>query len=152
MLLLATSMNGLSPSQRYFIFHNYYKEDEDIKLSDFLTDVSFNQNINFTEYDNTIKKSYFSSPESLAKYLKNECKKNHNFHIKNYFYSFSSLLSAYYFSVLYFIENNIPIKICKNCGIDEETSIFYHGVQQVKPKWKFVGSHTARRSFATMCQ
>jgi len=40
-------------------------------------------------------------------------------------------------------------QICKNCGIDEETSIFYHGVQQVKPKWKFVGSHTARRSFAT---
>ena len=25
-------------------------------------------------------------------------------------------MSAYYFCVLYFIENNIPIKICKNCG------------------------------------
>ena len=39
--------------------------------------------------------------------------------------------------------------ICKKCGIDEEVSIFYHGKQQVEPKWKFIGSHTARRSFAT---
>ena len=39
--------------------------------------------------------------------------------------------------------------ICKKCGIDEEISIFYHGKQQVEPKWKFIGSHTARRSFAT---
>lgn len=39
--------------------------------------------------------------------------------------------------------------ICKSVGICEETSIFYHGKQKVCPKWKFVGSHTARRSFAT---
>jgi len=40
-------------------------------------------------------------------------------------------------------------KICQKCGIDEEVNIFYHGKQMSKPKWKFVGSHTARRSFAT---
>ena len=141
-------LNGLSPSQRYYIFHNYYKEDEDIKLSDFLTDVSFNQNINFTEYDNSIKESYFSSPESLAKYLKNECKKNHNFHIKNYFYSFNSLLSVYYFSVLYFIENNIPIKICKNCGKyfvpeNRNSSIYCNRIYKDKKTCKEIGANIA---------
>ena len=141
-------LNGLSPSQRYYIFHNYYKEDEDIKLSDFLTDVSFNQNINFTEYDNSIKESYFSSPESLAKYLKNKCKKNHNFHIKNYFYSFNSLLSAYYFSVLYFIENNIPIKICKNCGKyfipeNRNSSIYCNRIYKDKKTCKEIGANIA---------
>lgn len=39
--------------------------------------------------------------------------------------------------------------ICKRVGICEEISIFYHGRQQTGPKWKYVGSHTARRSFAT---
>lgn len=39
--------------------------------------------------------------------------------------------------------------ICKRVGINDETSIFYHGTQRKEPKWKFVGSHTARRSFAT---
>ena len=141
-------LNGLSPSQRYYIFHNYYKEDEDIKLSDFLTDVSFNQNINFTKYDNSIKESYFSSPESLAKYLKNECKKNHNFHIKNYFYSFNSLLSAYYFSVLYLIENNIPIKICKNCGKyfvpeNRNSSIYCNRIYKDKKTCKEIGANIA---------
>ena len=40
-------------------------------------------------------------------------------------------------------------KICESCGICEEMNIFYHGEQRSEPKWKFVGSHTARRSFAT---
>ena len=141
-------LNGLSPSQRYYIFHNYYKEDEDIKLSDFLTDVSFNQNINFTKYDNSIKKSKYNSPESLAKYIKNECKKNHNFHIKNYLYSFNSILSAYYFCVLYFIENNIPIKICKNCGKyfipeNRNSSIYCNRIYKDNKTCKEIGANIA---------
>lgn len=109
-------LNGLTPSQRYYIFIHSYQTDEYMGLFNYLTDASFNQDFDFLEYDKSIKKSNFDSPESLAKYIKNECKKNHNFHIKNYLYSFNSLMSAYYFCVLHFIENNVPIKICKNCG------------------------------------
>ena len=141
-------LNGLSPSQRYYIFLHSYKADEDFKLSDFLTDVSFDQEINFTEYESSIKKSKFNSPESLAKYIKNECKKNHNFHIKNYLYSFSSLLSAYYFCVLHFIENNIPIKICKNCGKyfipeNRNSSIYCNRIYKDKKTCKEIGANIA---------
>lgn len=47
------------------------------------------------------------------------------------------------------IYNRTIKRICRKCGIDEEMNIFYRGKQIMKPKWKFVGSHTARRSFAT---
>ena len=69
-------------------------------LFKYLTDVSFSQEFDFSEYDKSIKESNFNSPESLSKYIKNECKKNKNFQIKNYMYSFSSLLIAYYFFIL----------------------------------------------------
>lgn len=39
--------------------------------------------------------------------------------------------------------------ICKRVGIDGEVSMYYHGRQQKRPKYEFVGSHTARRSFCT---
>ena len=141
-------LNGLSPSQRYYIFLHSYETDEDFNLSDFLTDVSFDQEINFTEYENSIKKSKFNSPESLAKYIKNECKKNHNFHIKNYLYSFNSILSAYYFCVLYFIENNIPIKICKNCGKyfipeNRNSSIYCNRIYKDNKTCKEIGANIA---------
>lgn len=45
--------------------------------------------------------------------------------------------------------NRIIKRICRACGINETTNIFYHGEQRTEPKWKFVGSHTGRRSFAT---
>jgi hypothetical protein len=109
-------LNGLTPSQRYYIFIHSYQSDKYMSLFKYLSDVSFNQDFDFSEYDKSIKNFHFNSPEALAKYIKNEYKKNHNFHIKNYLYSFNSLMSVYYFCVLYFIENNIPIKICKNCG------------------------------------
>lgn len=109
-------LNGLTPSQRYYIFLHSPNSDEYTELFNYLNDVSFSQSFDYLEYDKTIKESNFKSSESLAKYIKSECKKNHNFHIKNYLYSFNSLMSAYYFCVLHFIENNIPIKICKNCG------------------------------------
>lgn len=141
-------LNGLSPSQRYYIFLHSYKTDEDFNLFDFLDDVSFSQEINFMEYDKSIKKSKFNSPESLAKYIKNEFKKNRNFHIKNYLYSFNSILSAYYFCILYFIENNIPIKICKNCGKyfvpeNRNSSIYCNRIYKDKKTCKEIGANIA---------
>lgn len=40
-------------------------------------------------------------------------------------------------------------RICKIVGIDKETRIFYHGKMQTRPKYGFVGTHTARRSFCS---
>lgn len=45
--------------------------------------------------------------------------------------------------------NRIIKRICKNCGINDQVKLFYHGEVQVRPKYELVGSHTARRSFAT---
>lgn len=39
--------------------------------------------------------------------------------------------------------------ICKRLGIAKEITLYKAGKSQTKPKWKFIGSHTARRSFAT---
>ncbi len=141
-------LNGLTPSQRYYIFIHSYHLDEYMGLFKYLTDLSFNQDFNFLEYDKSIKKFNFDSPEALAKYIKNECKKNHNFHIKNYLYSFNSLMSVYYFCVLYFIENNIPIKICKNCGkyfIPENriSSIYCNRIYKDKKTCKEIGANNA---------
>lgn len=40
--------------------------------------------------------------------------------------------------------------ICRICGINDEMEIFCHGKWNKGPKWQFVSSHTARRSFVTM--
>lgn len=141
-------LNGLTPTQRYYIYVHSYKEDSYMELFKYLTDVSFSQEFDFSEYDKSIKKSSFNSPEGLAKYIKNECKKNQNFLIKNYMYSFSSLLSAYYFCVLYFVENNIPIKICKNCSkyfIPENrvSSVYCNRIFENNKTCKEVGANTA---------
>ena len=39
--------------------------------------------------------------------------------------------------------------ICKRLGIAKEITLYKAGKSQTKPKWEFIGSHTARRSFAT---
>lgn len=39
--------------------------------------------------------------------------------------------------------------ICRKCGIDEMITIFRRGKESTLPKWKFISSHTARRSAAT---
>jgi len=39
--------------------------------------------------------------------------------------------------------------ICEKVGIDEQTKVFRKGRYETGPKWMFVASHTARRSFAT---
>ena len=141
-------LNGLTPTQRYYIYVHSYKEDSYMELFKYLTDVSFSQEFDFSEYDKSIKESNFNSPESLSKYIKNECKKNKNFQIKNYMYSFSSLLSAYYFCVLYFVENNIPIKICKNCSkyfIPENrvSSVYCNRIFENNKTCKEVGANNA---------
>ena len=141
-------LNGLTPTQRYYIYVHSYKEDSYMDLFKYLTDVSFSQEFDFSEYDKSIKESNFNSPESLSKYIKNECKKNKNFQIKNYMYSFSSLLSAYYFCVLYFVENNVPIKICKNCSkyfIPENrvSSVYCNRIFENNKTCKEVGANNA---------
>lgn len=40
-------------------------------------------------------------------------------------------------------------RMCRVCGIDQRTTLYRRGEQQSGPKYKFVTSHTARRSFAT---
>ena len=47
------------------------------------------------------------------------------------------------------VYNRIIKRICKNCGIDEEIKLFYHGKVQIRKKYELIGSHTARRSGAT---
>ena len=45
---------------------------------------------------------------------------------------------------------NIVIrKICKDCKIDSICTLRRRGKEETGPKWQFVSSHTARRSFAT---
>lgn len=45
--------------------------------------------------------------------------------------------------------NRIIKRICKNCGIDDEVKLFYHGRMQMRKKYELIGSHTALRSGAT---
>ena len=47
------------------------------------------------------------------------------------------------------VANRTIQRICKNVGICEEVQIFYHGKMEKRPKYEFVGSHTARRSFCS---
>lgn len=47
------------------------------------------------------------------------------------------------------VANKTIQRICRDVGITEEVQIFYHGKMQKKPKYMFVGSHTARRSFCS---
>ena len=46
--------------------------------------------------------------------------------------------------------NRILKRVCKECGITDKVKIFYHGSMVYKEKYKLVGQHTARRSFASM--
>ena len=46
-------------------------------------------------------------------------------------------------------KNRIIKRIAKYAGIDEEVTLFYHGKLQTRPKYEFIGFHTARRSFCS---
>jgi len=39
--------------------------------------------------------------------------------------------------------------ICRKVGINEPVTLYQRGKRQTLPKWRFVATHTARRSFAT---
>lgn len=41
-------------------------------------------------------------------------------------------------------------RVAHKCGIDQPTTIFYHGSMQTRPKYEFLGTHTARRTFASI--
>ena len=45
--------------------------------------------------------------------------------------------------------NRILKRICRKVGIDTEVSLYTNGKFMVGPKWQFIASHCARRSFAT---
>jgi len=47
------------------------------------------------------------------------------------------------------VVNRTLKSICKRLGIAKEITLYKAGKSQTKPKWHFIGSHTARRSFAT---
>lgn len=45
--------------------------------------------------------------------------------------------------------NDIIRRICQKCDIDEPIKLYQRGKAEVKPKWEYVSSHTARRSGVT---
>lgn len=45
--------------------------------------------------------------------------------------------------------NNIIRRICAKSGITDEIQLYQRGKYQVKPKYEYLASHSARRSFAT---
>jgi len=45
--------------------------------------------------------------------------------------------------------NHTLRRICRECRIDTPCTIRHRGISETKPKYEFVSSHTARRSFAT---
>ena len=45
--------------------------------------------------------------------------------------------------------NNIIRRICAKSGITEEIQLYQKGKYQIKPKYEFITSHCARRSFST---
>lgn len=45
--------------------------------------------------------------------------------------------------------NNIIRRICAKSGITDEIQLYQKGKYQVKPKYEYLASHSARRSFAT---
>lgn len=41
-------------------------------------------------------------------------------------------------------------RVARLCGISQPVTIFYHGSMQTRPKYEFLGTHTARRTFASI--
>ena len=48
------------------------------------------------------------------------------------------------------VKNEVVKRVCKKCGIDEMTTLFYHGKMVTDKKYRFCAFHTARRSFASI--
>lgn len=47
-------------------------------------------------------------------------------------------------------KNRVLKRVAKKCGITQQIQLFYRGVMQSKPKYEYIGSHTARRTFASI--
>lgn len=110
-------LNGLTPSQRYFVFLNTDKSSTKKNIFSYTHNISVLYDIDFKENEklNVDSKKEYSINE-LVSLIKKKDKKSHNYKAACHFYTFENLSSACYFTILYFIENNIPIKKCKNCG------------------------------------
>lgn len=46
-------------------------------------------------------------------------------------------------------KNRVLQRICRNCGIDSECKVFVRGRSVTAPKWRLIGFHSLRRTFAT---
>lgn len=47
--------------------------------------------------------------------------------------------------------NEMARTLAQRADINNEVSVFEHGEEMTGPKWKFIKSHTARRTFCTIC-
>ena len=141
-------LQGLTPSQRYFIYINTYLRNNKQNLFSYLKNVSMSYNIDFSQYKTSLKINSNTTAENLAKQIKKADKRNHNYHVNTFSYNFSSLLSAYYFCLLYFIENNIPIKKCQNCNKyfipeNRNSSIYCNRIFEKDKTCKEIGANIA---------
>lgn len=137
----------LTPSQRYFIFLQNISDEERLRIFSYISSVEMTHDFDFSALD-SFQKLKSCNAEEMAKIIKKEDKKNHNYNLTNYFYSFSSLISAYYFCLFHFIENNIPIKKCKNCEKyfipeNRNSSIYCNRIFENKKTCKEIGANNA---------
>jgi len=142
-------LNGLSPSQRFFIYNvTNTKTSNNLIMESYLKHIGLSYSLDFSEYKDSIKSRDNLNSEKIAKELKVK-EKNSNQHFnKTFSYSFPCLLSAYYFSLIYFIDNNIPIKLCKNCGNyfipeNRNSSVYCNRIYQDKKTCKEIGANNA---------
>lgn len=140
-------LNDLSPAQRLFI-HNVKRTTQEKMMYSYLDTISLSYTLNFPEFSKTIASYSELEPDKIAKELKKNSKKANQPLIKTFFYSFPCILSAYYFSFVYFVENNIPIKICKNCGKyfipeNRSSSVYCNRLYKDKKTCKEIGANIA---------
>ena len=142
-------LKDLSPSQRFFIYNiSNNNTSDDLIMQSYLQHIGLSYSLDFSEYKDSIKSNNNLTAEKVAKELKRMEKNNHKRINKTFSYSFPCLLSAYYFSLIYFIDNNIPIKICKNCGKyfipeNRNSSVYCNRVYQDKKTCKEIGANNA---------
>ena len=92
-------LNGLSPSQRFFIYNvTNTKTSNNLIMESYLKQIGLSYSLDFSKYKDSIKSRDNLNSEKIAKELKVK-EKNSNQHFnKTFSYSFPCLLSAYYFS------------------------------------------------------
>ena len=142
-------LNGLTPSQRFFIYNvTNNKTPNDLIMKSYLQHIGLSYSLDFSEYKESIKSNEKIDSEKLAKEFKKRQKNNLQHFNKTFSYSFPCLLSAYYFSLIYFIDNNIPIKLCKNCGKyfipeNRNSSVYCSRIYKDKKTCREIGANIA---------